>query len=167
MRQWRIAISLLVAVTIGVAAWWFLKPRNYDECIIDAMKGATSDAAAREIVRSCDSIYSERLPPDPEVPKDVLASITGNGAPTWDGNDFSGTIYNGSKDWDITMVTIAIAPAVRLDGKTPEIRGAFKEYQESVTIKPQTTGQVFFKIIHTSPSQFGWKIASAKGHRRK
>ena len=32
-------------------------PSNYDECIIDAMKGVSSDVAARAIIESCRSLF--------------------------------------------------------------------------------------------------------------
>lgn len=42
-------------------------PSNYDECIIDAMKGVSSDVAARAIIESCRNLFpaaqSETAPP--------------------------------------------------------------------------------------------------------
>ena len=35
------------------------EPSNYDECIIDAMKGVSSDVAARAIIESCSNLYPE------------------------------------------------------------------------------------------------------------
>jgi hypothetical protein len=34
-------------------------PSNYDECIIDAMKGVSSDVAARAIIESCRNLFPE------------------------------------------------------------------------------------------------------------
>ena len=34
-------------------------PSNYDECIIDAMKGVSSDVAARAIMESCRNLYPD------------------------------------------------------------------------------------------------------------
>ena len=42
-------------------------PSNYDECIIDAMKGVSSDVAARAIIDSCRSLF-------PEVPSAPAAA---------------------------------------------------------------------------------------------
>jgi nucleoid-associated protein YgaU len=45
-------------------------PSNYDECIIDAMKGVSSDVAARAIIESCRNLFpasqSEAPPPAAE-----------------------------------------------------------------------------------------------------
>ena len=47
------------------------EPSNYDECIIDAMKGVSSDVAARAIIESCRNLFpapqsDEVAPPAPE-----------------------------------------------------------------------------------------------------
>ena len=46
------------------------EPSNYDECIIDAMKGVSSDVAANAIIESCRSLFpasqSEAPPPAAE-----------------------------------------------------------------------------------------------------
>lgn len=34
-------------------------PSNYDECIVDAMKGVSSDVAARAIIESCRNLFPE------------------------------------------------------------------------------------------------------------
>jgi hypothetical protein len=34
-------------------------PSNFDECIIDAMRGVSSDVAARAIIDSCRNLYPE------------------------------------------------------------------------------------------------------------
>lgn len=58
------------------------KPANYDECIVDAMKGVSSDVAARAIIDSCRNLYpatpSEAAPPAPPpapVPEPAPAAV--------------------------------------------------------------------------------------------
>lgn len=49
----RLFAIVLAAGTPAVAiAGWF-GPSNYDECVLDGMKGVTSDVAAREIKQAC------------------------------------------------------------------------------------------------------------------
>ena len=47
-------------------------PANYDECIIDAMKGVSSDVAARAIIDSCRSLFPEA----PSAPAAVEPATT-------------------------------------------------------------------------------------------
>ena len=37
-------------------------PSNFDECIIDAMRGVSSDVAARAIIESCRNLFPESEP---------------------------------------------------------------------------------------------------------
>ena len=48
-------------------------PTNYDECIIDAMKGVSSDVAARAIIESCRSLFPE-APAAPAVAEPAPAA---------------------------------------------------------------------------------------------
>ena len=38
------------------------EPSNFDECIIDAMRGVSSDVAARAIIESCGNLFPESKP---------------------------------------------------------------------------------------------------------
>lgn len=48
-------------------------PTNYDECIIDAMKGVSSDVAARAIIESCRKLFPE-APSAPAVAEPAPAA---------------------------------------------------------------------------------------------
>jgi hypothetical protein len=51
------------------------EPSNYDECILDAMRGVSSDVAARAIMESCRNLYPEAengaVPAPEPVPLDA------------------------------------------------------------------------------------------------
>ena len=47
-------LAILLPGLAGAAA-----PSNYDECILESMKGVKSDLAAKSIIRSCRNIYPE------------------------------------------------------------------------------------------------------------
>ena len=49
-------------------------PTNYDECILDAMRGVSSDVAARAIIESCRSLF-------PESPGDAAPQAAPSPAP--------------------------------------------------------------------------------------
>ena len=64
-------------------------PSNYDECIIDALRGVSSDVAARAIIDSCQNLYPESKPestpqalpaPTPE-PTPATAAAEGGASP--------------------------------------------------------------------------------------
>ena len=47
-----VAFSLVILVSTTASAGWF-GPSNYDECILESMKGVTSNVAARLVESSC------------------------------------------------------------------------------------------------------------------
>ena len=58
------------------------EPSNYDECIVDAMKGVSSDVAARAIIESCRNLFpkspAQPLPPaapEPTAPGPAAAEV--------------------------------------------------------------------------------------------
>ena len=63
------------------AQWWNpLEPRNLEDCILQGMKGVTSDQAARAIERACRTKFGDKSvkPPPSSIDCDV----------TWDGFSF-------------------------------------------------------------------------------
>lgn len=99
-------------------AGWF-GPSNYEECILESMKGVTGDVAARQIAQACRKKFPNS-PADDKKPKRRffswekklseynLSQISGNAGPGY-GNYFSGNMYNGNTDITITQVTIRIS----------------------------------------------------------
>lgn len=133
-------------------------PSNYDECVLDSMKGVTSNSAAVLIARSCRQKYPEnkvqkniRQLSNVEVPK-----LTGRGGPS--GNYYSIDILNSNSSVTVTQVTIAIE--TKIGGKA-----STNYYDSDVTIGPNKTADIFFKFIQgDSGAKYEWSIFSAKGY---
>ncbi len=52
-------VSFLILATLLPGLAGGAAPSNYDECILESMKGVKSDLAAKSIMRSCRNIYPE------------------------------------------------------------------------------------------------------------
>lgn len=52
--------SLLVLVALMFPGVGHAVPSNYDECILESMKGVSSDIAAQAIISSCRNLYPEQ-----------------------------------------------------------------------------------------------------------
>lgn len=90
----------------------WLGPANFDECVIESMKGVTSDVAAREIVNACRSKFPETCSKDSEVPNGIYRKLDVQAST---GNDFvKGDIYNGNQDWIITKITIKLGAKITM-----------------------------------------------------
>lgn len=97
-------------------------PSTYEECILDSMKGMTSDTAANAIIDSCRSMFPGKKPTS-EVTQgrdrgvvlpSVLEKHSGIGGVKRNLSSrippkFSGTIFNESR-WVITDITVTIFP---------------------------------------------------------
>lgn len=137
-------------------------PDDYDECILNNMKGTTSDIAARAIYRSCREKFPEEVEVYESLPREALASVSGRGSINEIGS-FRGKIHNGS-GWAIKEMKIAIK-----DNKSGDI----KEYNEGYTINgssfmlsPNEVGFLDFMVID-SPDDISWWIVSAKGKKEE
>ena len=136
-------------------------PRDYDECILQSMKGVNSDMAARSIVRSCREKFPEQKLDDSPLPSNVLSQLTGH-AGMGDFGYFSGSIYNGSRDWTVTQVTVSLIPQEK--GKEAVDLFAAKEYNTSVAVAPLTSSSFSFAVDGPKQEYF-WNIVGARGHK--
>ena len=62
-----------VAALLAISGAARSEPSNYDECILDAMKGVSSDVAARAIIESCRSLF-------PDTPEEAPPAAAAAGA---------------------------------------------------------------------------------------
>ena len=137
-------------------------PRDYDDCILQAMKGVNSDMAARSIAKSCQDKFPERRPQDSELPPEALLQLTGHGGMGY--SSFSGNIYNGNTDWTVTQVTIILVPK----GKEKDANTILdaKKYNEDITVSPLTSSHFLF-LVDGERQEYSWNIVKARGHRAR
>lgn len=156
-------LLILLASPDVAAAGWF-GPSNYDECVLDSMKGVTSDVAASAITRSCREKFPKKGPSDSEVPASVVNQLDGRAGMTSYGY-FRGTIYNGNKEWTITQMTIILAPKSK--GKSAAEISHPREYNVDVTAPPLTDVKFSVSADNTSAGEFDWTITKARGYRSR
>lgn len=151
---------VLLAMLCGLpqqACAGFFGPSNFDECILDNMKGVTSDLAARAIYRSC----LEKFPKTAEVCTDfALTSDQMNhlkGTAHFSYGSFFVDLYNGNPDVSLTNIQITIKDLVTQESRV---------YQESPSpIKPlaQYSLNFFASVANTENGQWSWSVLSARG----
>lgn len=146
-------------MALPVFAGWF-GPSNYDECILESMKGVTSDKAAILIESICRKKFLEKPEKNHEsryLSYEELSNLTGRAE--YDRvNVFSGTIYNGNSNVTVSEITCRVTTTV--DGME-----VTRTYTHEVIIKPQTTAYFGFTIIvGDNGADYSWSIASAKGY---
>jgi hypothetical protein len=168
-------------------------PSNYDECIIDAMKGVSSDVAARAIMESCRNLYPDApapaasaaaavedvkpaaaAPPKPAAPVAVPAAA----APPDAANaraltpEELGKLGSRAKMFGSTYrITIENGnPDITLTNVTIAVwdegdtAAGRQEYSAAVQIAPQASAEVKY-IVHYRGAETGWRwgIVAARG----
>lgn len=162
MIKYCLIIIACIYPSVSIGGW--LGPSNYDECILESMKGVTSDAAAGAIVRSCRAKFSEKPTSESEVPADVISQLDGRAGMTnygW----FTGTIYNGNNEWTITQLTIVLVPKTKEKSADRTLRA--KEYNVNINAPPLTNTKLNVEADGGGSSSFDWNIKSARGHKSR
>ena len=158
-------------------------PSNYDECIIDAMKGVSSDVAARAIIESCRNLFpasqSEAALPAAEpapaaaqpAPAAAPAAVDASNARalTADelgqlsakakvfGDSYRVTVNNGNPDLTLTEVTIAV-------WDDTDLAYARLEHSEAAQIGPQASAEIRYTVRYRGDeSGWRWAVVGARG----
>jgi len=85
-----ISFFLLANSTMSFAWGVFDSPSSFDECILEAMKGTTSDVAARSIHRSCRNKFPVAEPTYFEIPHKARQQLSSRG---WFSNGIAGSQF--------------------------------------------------------------------------
>jgi hypothetical protein len=153
-----IFLIFLIVPVVSFARWF--GPSNYDECVLDSMKGVTSDLAARAIMRSCSEKFPKKKPNEIPAPLSVVSQLDGRARMSY--GFVKGNIYNGNKDWTITQVTINILVKDKSSAqKSP------REYNVDLTVSPLKNEDFIFSVGDNSFVEFDWQITRARGYKSR
>ncbi len=116
LSTWLLSLAVLGGFFPGYADAVCSKKKSYDDCLLEGLKGTTSDVAAQAIKRACIEKFPGRTKKilrlsSPSAIERVTGTVsTGYGS-------LSGNLYNGSP-FHITGATLSIRPKVKdLEGK--------------------------------------------------
>lgn len=152
-----VLVSGLLFIVSDSFAGWF-GPSNYDQCILDGMKGITSDVAARSVRSACGREFPSKTVKVKlrELSQSELKKLDGRSETSY--GFFKGSLYNGNSGVTLEQVTISITTKSKA-GKV------LRTYvNDIVSIPPLATGDFIFQTIEDSGLDYSWTIDSAKGH---
>ncbi len=136
-----------------IVAGWF-GPKNYDDCILESMKGVKSDFAAKAIYGSCRQKFPQEEVSTP-LTNQQIAKLEGK---IWE-NQFgkiSGSLYNGNQDITVRFITIRMT-----DFTTKQYRDYRTAYVSGQGhIPPLTQGEFSFEP-NIIPKNLVWNIIAA------
>jgi hypothetical protein len=163
--------ALPVAVSFASVA----NASRYDDCILNAIKGNTSEAAAISITRAC--LHSSQQ----TLNSDALSHITGT-AEYVAGNRFGEAVSNSlhlrlknGSEYQLTSITTELHNIK--SGSTSDYTqsefylpfGKFNDPTKFLSISPGEVRDYFMSIAESEPSEgaffkrYSWEIVSAKG----
>jgi len=166
-------------------------PSDFDECIIDAMRGVSSDVAARAIIESCGNLFPESKPeaapqaapasdpapaaavtPVPEAAPPVApAPLDMAGERNLTGDELAQLSAKAKVFGDTYRVTIDNGnPSVTLTEVTiavwddSDLGATRSEHSEATQIAPQTSAMVKY-TVHYRGEETGWNwgVVAARG----
>ena len=166
------------------------RPANYDECIVDAMKGVSSDVAARAIIDSCRNLYPvsprEAAPPAspaapvPEpAPAPAAKTVPPAATPQLDTTDAReltaeelgrlsskarvfGDSYRVKIENSNSGLTLTEVTIAVWDANDPATPRS--EHSESVLIGPQETAEVKYTVQYRGDETgWSWGVVGARG----
>jgi hypothetical protein len=119
---------------------WF-GPSNYEECILENMKGVASDKAVREIKRACRVKFPYKPAKKRNIPRKDLKDITGK---AWfidkahpDASrkyNFYASLYNNNAKWIISQVKIRITD--KATGTHEDVLGGVDVVSSNLSTRP-------------------------------
>jgi hypothetical protein len=161
---------------------------NYDECILESLKGVSSDVAADAIIASCRNTFPEAVPgvvdavapepePEPESIQLEASPAEAKPGPASAGNSreltqeelsqLGATLMGFLTNYRVTFenmnedITITEVTIAVWDDHDP--RG-LKKYTETMHIPPSESAKVTYDVVYMGDDQgWRWKVDSAKG----
>jgi hypothetical protein len=169
MRKMPVLLFPLVLLCPSLSHGDATEPSNYDECILDAMRGVSSDVAAQAIIDSCRNLFPETPQAAPPAAAPAPLDTTGARDLTADelgllratakvfGDAYRVTVVNNNSNLTLTEVTIAVWD----DNDGGATR---QEYSEAVQIGPQSSELVKYTVRYRGDETgWRWDVVAARG----
>jgi len=119
--KWLLPLIVPIALFPGTSDAVCLRINSYDDCLIEGLKGTTSDIAAQAIKRACTEKFPGKAKKTLRLSsQSAMERISGTAG--YDGfGSLSGSLYNGSP-FHVTGATLSIRPKVTESGEKNQVR---------------------------------------------
>jgi len=155
------ALIIAMLLSANTYAWSLFGPKTYEECILQNMKGVTSDSAALQIKSACAVKFSNEKDnscTQRELRPEELQLVSGTGSfSNYSGRPyFSGNFYNGNQQITLTEIIVSIQAKNIIP---PQSYSLYLEYP----IGPLSSGTAGKSIqIYPENGRGSWSIVSVK-----
>lgn len=135
----------------------------FEQCLRNAMKGVTSDRAAEEAARVCREQLPEGQAGEIDLPADALAKVIVHAGFGW--GIFSGSLYNGNRNYALTQITVELTPAKKSNAAEAPAEG--REYTIALAVQPIAKAALSLPIPSDNTLEYSWKITKARGFKTR
>lgn len=163
MSRFMAILGLTLFALSTASAWSLFGPKNYDECILQNMKGINEQTAAQAVIISCTNKFPDRSAPQcklRQLTSSELSLLTFK-PKTWGGTSgmsayFEADVHNGNTKIKINAVSVKLSAQ---NINPPQI---YKTYIKgnSDSIEPLSNGNIFVPIQTLPTNNFQWSITS-------
>ncbi|MBA4143354.1 MAG: hypothetical protein H0X43_10225 [Nitrosospira sp.] len=154
---------LMFLISLDTSAESRPDTESYGQCVLESMKGITSDRAEANTLRACREKFAEERLTDTELPADALDKLIVHAGFGW--GIFSGSLYNGNSDYTITRITVLLTSMG--NGKGPKAFADGSKHDINLTVQPLAKGALSMPVSSDNTLEYLWKIASARGYKTR
>jgi hypothetical protein len=157
--------SLSLAISLGASApSHAAAPGDYNQCInrSGSAKGKSGQNTASETEAGCEKRLENVGSNELDLPSDALNKLVVHAGFGW--GIFSGTIFNGNKDYALTRVTVLLTPPTN---KSDQSLANGREYDIALALEPLAKGSLSMPVPSDNTLEYTWKITKARGYKAR
>ncbi|PTR14134.1 hypothetical protein [Nitrosospira sp. Is2] len=155
--------SLSLAISLAASAPSLAATDDYNQCIDRSAKRKsgqdTTTATEAGCAKRLENVGSNEL----DLPSEALNKLVVNAGFGW--GIFSGTVYNGNKDYVLTGVTVLLTPPA--NNKSDQTPASGTEYDIALALEPLAKGSLSMPVPSDNTLEYAWKITKARGYKAR
>lgn len=155
-------VLFMLLVSPNLPAGSLPDPGGSHQCLQESMKGITSERAAAIAMRGCKESPGDRVT-EADLPAEAFSKLVTHAGFGY--GIFSGSIYNGNRDYTITQITIVLAPMRKKEAAGASVEG--KEYHIDLNLEPFTKGALSMPIPSDNTLEYSWRLTTARGYKTR
>jgi hypothetical protein len=153
----------MLAISQGASTRSHAATGNDNQCIDRPTKGKSGQDTATADEVGCDKRLKNVEPEELDLPSDALNKLVVHAGFGW--GIFSGTIYNGNKDYALARITVLLTPAT--NSKSEPIPSNGREYDIALALEPLAKGSLSMPVPSDNTLEYTWKITKARGYKAR
>jgi hypothetical protein len=150
--------SLSLAISLDASAPSHAAAVDHNQRIDRSTEGKsgrnTTSATEGGCEQRLENVGTEEL----DLPANALGKLDVSAGFGW--GIFSGTIFNGNKDYAVTRVTVLLTPPTN---KSDQTQANGREYDIALALEPLAKGSLSMPVPSDNTLEYTWKITKARG----